>query len=242
MTSSTVPIDALRACVPLLPEEFRQRHERLLVGEHLERLATRLLKFHQQGVPDERPRPHFAAETTPPLRPIFAIFAGPLKAWEQSGGKADNSLLLAFVDALTRAGCANLLLLLGQRLTPASVTDPGGIPPTREQLLAAANKLHLDIDKLTVAGRALTKHVHRSAEAFWGEVKGSVEEKNALAVHVLERILADPTWWNVFGHFQHELVFEARVPTGHGARWGHGGEEFIGFLEPFDEEKCPTLH
>jgi len=37
------------------------------------------------------------------------------------------------------------------------------------------------------------------------------------------------------------VVFEARLPTGHGARWGHGGEEFIGFLEPFDEEKCPSL-
>ena len=35
------------------------------------------------------------------------------------------------------------------------------------------------------------------------------------------------TWWNVFGHFAHEVVYEARVPSGHGARWGFGGDEFI---------------
>jgi hypothetical protein len=37
----------------------------------------------------------------------------------------------------------------------------------------------------------------------------------------------------VFGHFQHEVVYEARVRSGHGARWAQGGAEFIGFLEPF---------
>ena len=56
-----------------------------------------------------------------------------------------------------------------------------------------------------------------------------------------EAILDAATWWNVFGHFQHDVVYEARVPSGHGARWGFGGNEFIGFLEPFDEEKCPSL-
>jgi hypothetical protein len=154
------------------------------------------------------------------------------------GGRPD---LQMFADALANAGCANLLLLLGQRRTPASITDSRGIPPAREQLLAAANRPHTDGDRLTVAGRALTKHVHRSPEAFWGEVTGSAEEKNAAALKVLKRILDNPTWWNVFGHFQHELVYEVRVPSGHGARWGHAGGEFIGFLEPFDEEKCPSL-
>ena len=46
--------------------------------------------------------------------------------------------------------------------------------------------------------------------------------------------LAIATWRNVFGHHQHETVFEARQPSGHGARWGGGGATFIGFLEPFE--------
>jgi hypothetical protein len=38
------------------------------------------------------------------------------------------------------------------------------------------------------------------------------------------------------------VVFEARLSSGHGARWGHAGGEFIGFLEPFDEARCPSLN
>ena len=39
--------------------------------------------------------------------------------------------------------------------------------------------------------------------------------------------------------FCHEMPprDEARGPSGHGARWAHGGREFIGFLEPFAEDK-----
>jgi hypothetical protein len=39
----------------------------------------------------------------------------------------------------------------------------------------------------------------------------------------------------------HDLVYEARVPSGHGTRWGQLGDEFVGFLEPFDESKCASL-
>jgi hypothetical protein len=90
-------------------------------------------------------------------------------------------------------------------------------------------------DPLSVAGRALAKHAARCTGAFWGSVTGSTAEKNAAAEVLLRRILDEATWWNVFGHFTHGSVFEARVPSGHGTRWGNGGEEFIGFLEPFDE-------
>jgi hypothetical protein len=109
-------------------------------------------------------------------------------------------------------------------------------------LLHSATAGHGDGNPLTVAARALSKHVHRSPEAFWGTVTGSVAEKNAAALRVLNDVLDRTTWWNVFGHFQHELVYEARVPSGHGARWGRLGEEFIGFLEPFDESKCASLN
>jgi hypothetical protein len=68
-----------------------------------------------------------------------------------------------------------------------------------------------------------------------------VPHKNALAEQILNGILDQTTWWNVFGHFSHETVYEARVPLGHGARGRLGGSELIGFLEPFDEEKCPSL-
>jgi hypothetical protein len=143
----------------------------------------------------------------------------------------------AFADALVHVDFKYVLILLGQRLTSASLTDARAIPPTRAQLLAAATRPHSAGDPLTVVARALAKHARRSPEAFWGVARGPVSERNAAALRLLEDILDHTTWWNVFGHFQHDLVYEVRIPSGHGARWGHDGTEFIGFLEPFDESK-----
>jgi hypothetical protein len=237
-----IPLEAiLRTAWVGLPEGFRTTNARILEAEHLARMASRLLQFHEQGVPEQRPRPHFDAECTPPLSDSFAFFRDALALWQRSSDEQTAVVVEAFSRALEAAGTAHLLRLLGQRLTPASLTDARAIPPARAQLLASAIREHNPADHLTVAARALTKHNHRSPDAFWGEVRGSTAEKNAAARKVLEYILDHTTWWNVFGHFAHEVVYEARVPTGHGARWGHGGVEFIGFLEPFDEEKCPSL-
>jgi hypothetical protein len=234
--------DTLKACLPLLPDDFRAVNARLFEDEFLSRLADRLLRFAREGVPAALPLPHFAAECTPPLAETWEMFREPVTQWQAADDKLAPSLLRRFADALAAAGCKNLLILLGQRLTPASLTDVRAIPPARARLLASANREHNPADHLTVAARALSKHAHRSPEEFWGgEVHGTVPEKNARAALVLNRILDYATWWNVFGHFAHDVVYEARVPSGHGARWGFGGDEFIGFLEPFDAEQCPSL-
>ncbi len=224
-------LTALRAWVPLLPAPFVAEHRRLFVEEHLAKLAARLLDFHRHGVPQEQPPPHFAAERTPPLDEAFSHFRAPLEAW--AAGPDEPAIVRKLAGAVVATGCAHLLLLLGQRRTPASLTDARAIPPLRAELLTSASTLHNPADGLTVAARALTKHVHRSPGEFWGSVGGMVADKNAAARAVLERILNEQTWWNVFGHFQHEVVYEARVASGHGARWAQGGAEFIGFLEPF---------
>jgi hypothetical protein len=85
-----------------------------------------------------------------------------------------------------------------------------------------------------VAARALDKHVGRSATEWWAPVAGPADVRNERARSVVESILAGATWWNVFGHFQHELVYEARLPSGHGARWRLDPLRFVGFLEPFE--------
>jgi hypothetical protein len=227
--------ETLSACVSYLPESYRSEYGGLLAPEWLDRLADRLLTIHRTGVPTERPRPHFSAECTPPVEPTYAYFVDALRAWQAD--PAGPVTARAFADALRAAGCANMLLLLGQRRTPATLTDARGIPPARGVLLAAAEQPCGPREPLTVAARALAKHVHRSPEAFWGKVAGSAADKNRAAREVLEALLDGATWWNVFGHYKHETVFEARVPSGHGARWGKAGTLFIGFLEPFDEER-----
>jgi hypothetical protein len=231
--------DVLAACVPLVPGPFCTEHARLFEPEHLDRLAARLLRFHRGGVLDSRPPPHFSAECSPPVGGVFAVFADALRLWEAAPGLCSPAVPRAFADAVVRAGCPGLLLLLGQRRTPASLTDARAIPPPRATLLAAAARPCGERDPLTAGARALSKHVHRSAEAFWGEVRGSAGAKNRAAEAVVGRILGGATWWNVFGHYKHGTVFEARVATGHGARWGRDGIAFIGFLEPFDEDRWP---
>jgi hypothetical protein len=225
---------ALLASHRLLPAPLARDLARFFAQEeHVASLASRLLVFARQGAPTDRPPPHFSAECTPPVGDAFAFFRDAVAAWHDNPDAPAVPAL--FADAVAAAGVKNLLVLLGQRMTPASITDAGAVPPTRAKLLASAGKPHSGADRLTVAGRALAKHAHRSTEAFWGTLTGSTDEKNAAAERILDRIIDDATWWNVFGHFEHGLVYEARVPTGHGARWGQGGEEFIGFLEPFDE-------
>jgi hypothetical protein len=226
--------DALRASQPHLPDGIRRDLSRLFADEELlARLSTRLLVFARQGVP-QHPPPQFSAECTPSLSEVFEPFRAAVAAWDDTPDAPVVPTLLA--EALTTSGIRNILILLGQRLTPASLSDASAFPPPHQALLAAALTPHSPTDKLSVAGRALAKHAARSTGTFWGTVSGSADDKNAAARRLLQRILDEATWWNVFGHFKHVTVFEARVPTGHGARWGHGGEEFIGFLEPFLEE------
>lgn len=223
-------LDAITAALPHLPAEFRDRLARLWHPDHLSRLARNLDRFAAEGM--AVPLPHFAAEVTPPVGPVFE------KVRPLMSGHHPTELAGGFAEI----GCDGLLLLMGQRRTPASLTDETGIPPTDAELWASATARHSPNDALTVVARALAKHCHRSTEAFWGTATGPTAARNAHAEAVLRQILDGRTWWNVFGHFAHETVFEARLPTGHGARWGEGGEKFIGFLEPFDEALCPSLN
>lgn len=237
MHTSQNLITLLQTAVSQLPAGFRTEHARLWSGEHLERLAERLVTFQCAGVPAGFPLPHFDAECTPLLSTAFAPFVDAMTLWEESSDLQSPVVAKAFAQALQAAGCKNLLLLLGQRLTPASLTDARAIPPSRADLLAVADRPHSPADPLTVLARALAKHVHRSPDAFWGVVTGSAAQKNESARTILRRLLEEATWSNCFGHFKHEVVYEVRVATGHGARWGLKEMTFIGFLEPFVSER-----
>ncbi|MBY0233013.1 MAG: hypothetical protein K2W96_27340 [Gemmataceae bacterium] len=225
--------DALAECRSSIPAEIAHRLQPLFLSAELrERLAFRLLVYARQGVPPLRPLPTFAGECTPPLADAYAPFKECMAHVVEFPTDPANQRRLA--DALARADSLNVLVLLGMRLTPASVTDERGFPPPRERLVASAT----GGEGLSPAARALDKHAPRNAR-HWGKPEGGTEEKNENALGLVERILDEATWWNVFGHFKHGLVYEAREPAGHGARWGHHGDEFIGFLEPFSDEEEP---
>ena len=191
---------------------------------HAATLATTLQRVGEEGPPAVRPPPHLATEITPPMAEIWRPFA---RWW--SDHREDPEVLAA---ALTEVGVRGVLVLLGQRQTPASLTDSRATPPTRTALLHAAAAIH-DAG-LTVAARAWSKHAGRSSDPYWGVVRGTVADKNARAQDVIVGILDATTWWNVFSHGVFAALFEARVSTGHGARWRLDDHTFIGFLDPFD--------
>lgn len=148
----------------------------------------------------------------------------------------DLNLLLnnpKFAPTLT---CFEIRVLLGQRFTNASVRDCTTKIPEDIDLQAMANSRYKETD-LSVAARALSKHKKRSA--FWGTPKGSVIELNQYASNLINLILGQKTWWNMFRHYRHEYVFEARVESGHGARWLP--KFFVGFVEPFYGTKFQNL-
>ncbi|MBX2804278.1 MAG: hypothetical protein KTR31_41840 [Myxococcales bacterium] len=224
-SSSSSVVDTLRAAWTHLSPELR-RDLGSVFEHHLATLAASLER-HGQGPAAGRPEPHLAAETTPSPAEVWRPFAA---WWTQQ--RSDGAALAAALDAV---GIGGVLLLLGQRTTPASLTDASAVPPTRQAMMAAAERMR--DDGMTVAGRAWTKHAGRSGDSWWGAPTGTVADKNAGARQLVVRILDATTWWNVFGHGLHEAVLEARVRTGHGARWSVDGDTFVGFLDPFEQRR-----
>ncbi|MFT5821755.1 MAG: hypothetical protein ACI8ZM_003009 [Crocinitomix sp.] len=126
---------------------------------------------------------------------------------------------------------SELLIILGQRLTPASVQTIVAVPPELDTLLAQAFKPYNT--EIKTAVRAWEKHVGRNETGFWGKIDGTPHEKEEHVKTLVSRIMDNHNWWNVFGHFKHGNVYEIRVESGHGLRWSIDHNKFIGFVEPF---------
>ncbi|RKR11683.1 hypothetical protein C8C82_3737 [Flavobacterium sp. 81] len=127
-----------------------------------------------------------------------------------------------------------ILLILGQRLTSASVRDETAIPPSKEILLESCFQPFNTETSIVV--RAWEKHVGRKKDSIFGEIKGNNQQKQETVEKLVHYIIANKTWWNVFFHYKHDVVYEIRIPNGQGMRWSRDGKKFIGFLEHFLEE------
>jgi hypothetical protein len=213
----------------LLPKDFYLVNKRLWEEDNIVLLSQRLLLFYHKQLPFNLPLPYFKDEITPSLKDCFSYFEAPLHVFHQE--ESEEKKLALFANAIQTAGVENILVLMGQRITPGSIRDTRAIPPLRSTLIQSASTIYSG--KLTCAAREWSKHTNRSQDNFWGEIKGDDEIKNQLSIDFVLHVLKDSTWWNVFWHYKHEMVYESRVPSGHGARWGMDGNIFIGFLEPF---------
>jgi len=196
-------------------------------GGHFGRQLRRYLQGDFRQLP-----PSFAGETTPSIKPLATQLLPSFRA--ALGQPTAASSQQKFSKALQSIGLNGCLLLLGQRQTSASLANKKAFPPSYTQLLTASKRKHHPKQQLSVAARAWAKHAARSKASWWGQVMGNPAVQNQHAQKLIQTILTQLSWWNVFGHYRKDIVFEARIRAGYGARWGNRGQTFIGFLEPFD--------
>lgn len=206
---------------------WKSQYADLLVDEHWQLLGDRVFVFvfqHKMAHPEF---PVFEEEIIADYSQHYQYFA-PLRTLPIV---AEESVIF-LAHLLESVPIASLLVILGQRKTPATLCDACGIPPTTEALLQACFKPYNQ--QIGKAARAREKHLSRNgADHFWGSLIGTPVEKEQATRSIVERILAEKTWWNVFTHYKHGIVYEARVASGQGIRWKLDELEFIGFLEPF---------
>ena len=216
---------------PFFSEEWKEAYKDFLEEEHLHKLAKNLLGFYIQGVPKQLTAPLFNEEITPLLEESFFFFKPLLDTIEKEIYKSTLIIHKDVVKVFERINFKHVLLLMGQRITSATIQDAHGIPPLQKDVLEASFKSYNS--QISKVLRAFEKHTERTANNYWGIIRGNPSEKEEKVKIVLENMLANITWWNVFYHYKHELLYEIRIPSGHGARWKKSNLEFIGFVEPF---------
>ena len=209
--------------LPLFSEQWREKYQAILAEEHLKSLNENIKKFKAQTL--DLDLPFFNEEIKINRDESFGLFINILESKNSDEVKAKQLEEIPFEHWLN---------ILGQRLTSASLRDENAIPPLKTLLIEACEKPFNN--EITIAQRAWEKHVGRLDDQFWGEVKGNNHQKQQAVMEMINYILDHKTWWNVFFHYKHELVFEVREKEGHGIRWSHGGKNLIGFLEGFINE------
>ncbi|WP_299312752.1 hypothetical protein [uncultured Aquimarina sp.] len=206
-----------------LSDSWKERYGGFLQEEHIWIFAKTLERYNQFGVPEAYPLPHFNEEITPSPTEVFKNFEEVLEH--------QNTTPKDWAKRIETIPFEYLLILIGQRCTSATLKNKNAIPPIKETLLDSCFAPFND--QICIATRAWEKHIGRSEDDFWGEMRGNpVEKEQKVKKRILE-IIANKTWWNIFYHYKHKFVYEIRVPSGHGIRWNAEGTKLIGFLEPF---------
>lgn len=206
-----------------ISEDWKEKYQAILAEEHLKILSDNIQKFQDKKL--EWNLPYFNEEIEINREDIFNQFINIIKNNNTDEDKAKQLEGIPF---------ENWLIVLGQRLTSASIRDENAVPPLTSILIEACQEPFNE--EITIAQRAWEKHTGRMDDDFWGEVKGNNQQKQEKVMKKIHYILENNTWWNVFFHYKHEFVFEIREKEGHGIRWSHGGKKLIGFLEKFINE------
>ncbi|KFF05416.1 hypothetical protein IW19_07680 [Flavobacterium reichenbachii] len=221
----------MKAIIPGLNQEWKTKYALFLTDENLHLFSENLIFFHKQKSEILR-LPYFKDEMIVSIQENMIYFKKTLEAFESNSNLLKSNL----IKALEETPFEIILLILGQRLTSASRRDETGIPPENAALFESCF-LPFN-DEITVVERAWEKHVGRKKDSssILGEIKGNRSQKRLMVEKLAYHFLSYKTWWNIFYHFKHDLVYEIRIENGQGMRWSADGKRFIGFLEDFLEE------
>ncbi|MCQ9639780.1 hypothetical protein MP478_10275 [Chryseobacterium sp. WG14] len=209
--------------IPFISDSWKEKYQAILEEEHVKNLKKNIRAYKENRL--DWDLPYFNEEIKINRHDIFDRFIHLLESNDPAEVKATKLEETPFED---------WLIVLGQRLTPASIRDENAIPPLHQVLINACREPFNS--EITIAQRAWEKHTGRMDDHFWGEVKGNNQQKQEKVMKKICYILQNQTWWNVFFHYKHGIVFEIREKEGHGIRWSHGGTKLIGFLERFINE------
>lgn len=207
----------------MFSDKWKEKYQSILAEEHLNSLSENIQKFKNKTL--DLNLPVFHEEIKIDRDESFNQFIDVFNSRNLDEIKTKKLEEIPFDHWLN---------ILGQRLTSASLRSENAIPPLKSILIEACEKPFNH--EIIIAQRAWEKHVGRMDDEFWGEVKGNNQQKKQIVMEKIKYILDHKTWWNVFFHYKHELVFEVREKDGHGIRWSYGGKNLIGFLEGFINE------
>lgn len=209
--------------IPMISDTWKEKYQAVLAKEHLKNLEKNIQSFKDRTL--EWDLPYFNEEIKIDRVESFEKFIAVLENFDSDEVKGTMLEAIPFEHWLN---------VLGQRITSASIRDENAVPPLKSVLIKACEEPFNN--EITIAQRAWEKHIGRMDDGFWGEIKGNNQQKQQKVMSRIQYILDHTTWWNVFFHYKHELVFEVREKDGHGIRWGYGGTKLIGFLEKFINE------
>ncbi|WP_261509777.1 hypothetical protein [Chryseobacterium paludis] len=207
----------------LFSNSWKEKYGTILSDEHLQSLEKNILAYKNETLNWDVP--YFNEEIKADRDQSFSSF---INIFEENDSEERK------VRKLEAIPFEYWLDILGQRLTSASIRDERAIPPLKHILIDSCQKPFNE--EITIAQRAWEKHLGRTEDMFWGEISGNNLQKQEKVMAKINDVIENKTWWNVFFHYKHELVYEIREKNGHGIRWSHGETQLIGFLEPFINE------
>lgn len=221
-------ISIFNQSIQFISDDWKNKYGNMLNDEHWDMMSKRIFSYIFENKINHNPLPVFNEEIISDYPNHYQYFEN-LKSFPE---KTENQLVQIIAKTIEETPIESLLVILGQRKTPATIIDENGIPPLNNQLLESCFELYND--QICKAARAREKHISRNeTDTFWGKIEGTHEEKENAAKAIVMKIIDKKTWWNVFTHYKHEVVYEIRVASGQGIRWKLNELELIGFLEPF---------